>query len=425
MGTTLLFEYFNKHFKRTIATRHVREIESIVTDFEIRNDHSLALNTPLLGVYKIVFTDKDRAAIFDTFDMKESDIKNAIKKEVLLENGRPLIPEDWNVQGDPCNLLCVWIMYLTFNSKELSKQQQYKMLFNIGKLLIYKFFTSLLFRRFYHGVNEEVMKATIDSLDNKSDIIRYGTWKKLIEAQVEKLISPDSIHSKSLRTFKNDEEVLYVLTNSQTSIRNKINHLYSDFKNIKESGDIIGSYGTVGELEGVKVVIDKVSKYDAMINSMLNEVININAFINDKYVRLISSLFKNISNDLLVHTLNKFSSMASIQNKSGDRDKIITKNGETIYVGYRVLVSNIIQKSYRYCFKKNIKFTSHVHILNQIKNIYSSSRISDPDLSAVKESVSYFIDNQRISTRQATNSSLKLAFIMYIITKTFRYISKP
>lgn len=425
--TTLLHQHFVKNFMIDITTRQCREIEALMIDFETRNEHPLALNSQLMGVHSIKFTYEDQNEIFDIFGITAKEINRVIDQDVLVSDGKKmvrLIPKEHKVRSNPLNLLLVWTIHLVVNNKSLSTNQKQKTAFHLAKLLVYRFYTSLLHRRFPHQANEEVMKATINQLDNKSDIIRYGTWKNLLEAQAAYMVSSGYINVDGIRNFKPDEEVLRCISGSQTSIRNKINLLYKTFKEIKDAGDLIGSYSTTGELEGVKIVLNRVSKYDAMINNLMNEVPNTSGFINDKNVRLISSLFKNISNDLLLLSLSKFSTLASIQNKSGKANESVVKKGVTIYTGYGALISNIIQKSYRYCFKKNVKFTSHVHVLNQLKNIYSSSRISDEDLLSVKESVSYMIDEQKISTRTATNSSLKIAFILYIITKTFKYVGR-
>ena len=52
-------------------------------------------------------------------------------------------------------------------------------------------------------------------------------------------------------------------------------------------------------------------------------------------------------------------------------------------------------------------------------NLYRSSRVSDPIVVKIKDSVSNFIDSTKLSSREATNASLKIGFIMYIILLSF------
>ena len=67
--------------------------------------------------------------------------------------------------------------------------------------------------------------------------------------------------------------------------------------------------------------------------------------------------------------------------------------------------------------KVNLK--SKVAILMKASNLYRSSRISDPEILKIKSSVDAFVLDSKISKRESTLASLKIAFIVYIILLTF------
>ena len=116
------------------------------------------------------------------------------------------------------------------------------------------------------------------------------------------------------------------------------------------------------------------------------------------------------------------SELASAQALSKQLDEVKTIAGREIYIGMRALITNIIQKSYRYCIKNHIALDNRGAIFVRVLNVYSSSRISDIDIIHVKESVAYLVDTLGASKRETTKSSLRLAIILYIVVRSFEYI---
>ena len=70
-----------------------------------------------------------------------------------------------------------------------------------------------------------------------------------------------------------------------------------------------------------------------------------------------------------------------------------------------------------------VNMNSKIEILTKVKNIFSSSRISDEAVVTVKRSFTYFVGNCGETTRAATIASLTIVLILYIIIKSFEYLN--
>ena len=82
--------------------------------------------------------------------------------------------------------------------------------------------SSRLFRIFKHTPNEDVMRYTIESLNYRFDIVKYGTWKKLIYIKCKELLEKNSIHYPSFIKFEPDDKVYYIISDIKTKINSTI-----------------------------------------------------------------------------------------------------------------------------------------------------------------------------------------------------------
>jgi hypothetical protein len=177
-------------------------------------------------------------------------------------------------------------------------------------------------------------------------------------------------------------------------------------------------------LDGEKVLTQTVSTFDAVISNLCIEIVNTQAFIDMGVIRQVASLFQSISSpemlrDLLVHVSDE----AASQSLSRTLDKTVkASDGAVLYIGIRALITRLIQVSFRHCIKNGIPITSKAKVLIAVKNAFSSSRITDPDIVTVKKSVIQLVDAMILTPREATKSSLRLAVIIYILAKGFRYM---
>lgn len=398
-----------------VLTPQITEaFEHMVMAWELRRSHPLALHVQTLGVYPIAFTDADRAAFFQIFEIDPVALKAIIQKI-------PAINPEYKVVSDAFNVLSVWVLHVAMiQIKSAFDRERFMMA--VAKYLHYRFFTSLVNYFFPYGTNEKVMMATINGLSKKFDVVVYGTWKAAIEARCADLISTESIHRHFFETADSDKSFLYVISDTQSRIRDKVKKINNEYRDALERGDVVVMRNSVTEIEGEKKLVEMPRTLDLMVYNLMNEIMADRLFIDNQTIHSITSQFNNITDDMLRSALRAMVDIATTQRDASQLDVVKKSDGHLIYIGMRVLISNLIQKSYRYCMLAGVNVTNHAAVFVKLKNTYSSSRSSDEDIVTIKESVNYLVDLISISRRDATKSSLRLAIIFYLLTRSFRFI---
>lgn len=398
-----------------LDTKTINKIHDLVAAWELRQQHPIALNSQTIGVYSIAFLPRDAAAFFDIFNLTETQVRHLLQKV-------PAIEQDHIITSNPCNVLLVWIMHLAFQQIASVKTRD-AVLMDLAKFLHYKLFTSLVNHYFCHGANEKVMNATIANLSKKFDIITYGTWKKTIEARCADLISPESIHITTLKTGGDDKKYLYIISDTQSRIRDKIKNIYAEYIATKDRGEKIDSTSAVGtDREGEKILIQTAKTLDVMIFNLQNDVQTERLFLDTQIINSLAEQFSNISADMLRTALKLLVELAKTQRDARELELVKRIDKQDIYIGMRILIENLIQKTYRYCVHTGVDVTNKAQLFIKIKNIYSSSRINDPDILQIKQSIAYLVDSFGISRRETTISSLRLAIVLYFLIKSFKYL---
>ena len=433
-----------------------------VNAYESRGTHPEAFNSPFLGLYPCFFLTKDRDDFFAIFDVDNKEITSHINKHSngrdtifgittrslmdsfrgMLDNLRrsmviqgitasdvrrmvndiTSIDSNFKVASDPLNIFVTYLLHITAIST-LKDELKRTVLFKLLMLLQYKFFTSLVNHRFKYKPDESVMVAMFESLTNKFDIKQYGTWKKVMESRAEQFVQKDSLHYNTFINYDDDKKILYVITDVQTRIRNQINIVTHEFMLAKERHDKIGTYSHMGtDAEGEKVIMSGNSGFDMMIASVYNDSLAVTRFLDDDALMLVSGMFRGLPLPKIRSLLITFSELAVKQAKAGQSQEIKEENGIVIFVGSQALIQNIIQKSYRYCIQSKINMRQVASILKAIKDVYSSSRISDDGIIQVRESVNKLILELQSNRRDATVSSFRIAFVLYIIILSFKYL---
>lgn len=416
MQAVTLKQLLIDNFMIDITQRQIQEVVRYVLRYEVRGDNMKALNTPLLGVHKAYFLPQDSDGIFSLFNIYKAEFLRTIRKCTGINSA-------FNVTGNDFNILIIWLVYLLGKST-LPVKQVYDAKVALLKLLHYKFFTGKVATMFKHGAQEGVMQYTIDNLSAKSDIKKpeTNTWRLLIEDHVKKLLAPDSIHAKTFDTFTTDKDVVYILSDAHTRISTKIVNVAQEYYNNHASGKSIGttSMTSIGE-DGEKVLNELKATLDNTIINIQNRVLNVNTFINATDVRLAATV-ANVRLDIMRDVLTTFSALATDQYKAHTGDEIkIDKTKQPIYVGYRVLIQELIQKTYRRCAQVGCDMRSNLQILEKARDAYRASRILDENILHIKNSVDYFMSENTKYTRDSILVSARTGFILYLMVQSFKH----
>lgn len=418
MSKTILDNFSSvPELNEPITSETIQMLEQYCIYFETKNEHPLALNTAYLGVNPIYFLNYDRDILFQIVGISEKKMKEIIDNTSYIDT-------TMKVRSDPYNNLIIWMAHRVITSNSISAKEKDTGLVSLFKMMHYKFFTSIVNHSYKHGANKAIMEATIRKLSNKYHIVKYGTWKNLIEQRSRSVYSKDSIHYDKLITYDDDEKILYIISDIQSRIRHQIVLVNKVYYENWEEGDSINSYDNVSvDKDGNKVITATSNVYDLMISSLLTQIQSPARFIDNELIHTLCTIFTYIREDAFRRILMTFTQKAALQAASGDLEKIGKgMTGEDIYIGCNALIREMIQKSYRYCIIQKVDMTNKNSILKQCKNLYASSRVSNEDILMVKRSVTEFVLACNESKRDATNASICIAFILYIIIRTFPYL---
>ena len=403
-----------QRFNITITKRMIDQLVRVCTLYEVRDDHVEALNSPMLGVNKIHFFDKDQRAVFDVFEVDRNDFAKMIQQSGL--------NKDFKVSSDVYNVFTVYMAHCIMKSS-LPKSIQEEGCFALWKMLQYKFFSSIVNHMLPYKPNPDVMQATLDGLSAKFDIVNKetNTWKLVMEARARELCQKEgNIHYHSILNFTPDQKVVYVLSDVQTRLRTKIKLVVQEYyKTLEEGKRIASTTMTTDDLEGEKIVKELTGSLDNMIAVICNKALNANQFIRNDVVRIVSKLVPNIRPDMMRTLLMFFSNQSVVQYQKHKQDEI-DKTGRYL-IGYHILITEIIQRSYRLCILEKVNMKSRLAILDKVRNTFRSSRVNDPDILRIKDSVEHLVEIAKVTSRDSTKASLKIAFILYIILLTFDY----
>lgn len=412
MTTTIRTALSGLHI--TITDKTIAAFETLVRGWELRRTHPIALNSQTIGVHAIAFTPEDRVALFATFGIDEQRVRSLTQRLAVIN-------QDFKVRSDPFNILAIWLIHMAYRAIE-DPAHRARFQLTVAQYLHYRFFTSLVNHYFSYGATEKYMLAAVNSLSRRFDIITHGTWRAVIEERCKDLLSQSSIHRHALETADDDEMFLRVIQDLQSRIRDKIKNITRVYFEARERGDVINSRSATVETENGTELVQSARTLDIMIYNLQNEILSARLFVNDDLVRKIAAQFNAVSPDMLRATLLRLVEIAETQRDSKQLDLVRTNDGLELFVGLRALLTHLIQKTYRYCMRNGVDITNQAAVYLKVKNIFTSSRINDDDILAVKQSVSYFVDLISTSRRETTNSSLRIGVILYIITRSFRFL---
>jgi hypothetical protein len=408
-----LYDLLYAHFKFEVTRKQYLAYEKVVTAYEVKNEHSAALGSPLLGIHKMHFLGIDEQALFAVFGVDLLEFKKVSRTANSVNSS-------FVVSSAPYNIFTMWAIHRTLKSN-MSAGDKDTMCLLLVKMLHYRFMTSVVNYQLSYGADEGVMQYTIDNLNNKFLIKTVGSWKGVIEQRSLDVMDPKGIHIDTFKSFKTDDDVLYAITDIQTRIRKQLVTVIQLYYKNKEAGRSVDSISVMENIKGDLSLRVIEAGIGDMANAVANTVTNLSEFIDYTYVDVAVKLNKEITSDLLMRVLSKFSEMAELQEKSGDSELITGSGSHKVLTGYKVLVYNILQKTYRQCMlDQDVDANSKVAIINKARAIYRSSRINDPDILLIKDSTDAFISKYSKSKRDNTNISLRSAFIVYILLLSFR-----
>lgn len=421
--TTVIKSELTKSFPISVKKEHIQALLKKLHTYELYKEHIYSLNSATLGIYKINFLPSDEDDIFNIFNISKKEFYSLIESIPPRFNRRDMIiinPEH-KVSSNPFNIFTTYLLHKIMISGN-SDSDKYNGCMAILKMLHYKFFTSLIYRRFPFRPDEGIMKAAIESLSMKFDLAKLGTWKKVIEQRSMDTISSKSIHIDTIKKFETDKKILYLITDTQSRIREKVNLVTSIFYDMKDKESKIGTYGMVENINGEKILRNFSGSLDSIISRLSGDVLSSSNFIDGTCIKLLTGLNKELKTTMFKNLLLRFVDLAIFQNKTNKQNDYSTYKNEKVIVGHKELITQLIQVAYKTCVNNKVNMKNRFEILKAVNNTFKSSQIVSEDVLLIKRSIACFVDNFPGTKRVNTIVTLRSNLISYIVLLSFRYI---
>jgi len=414
--SSFIYDQLHKSIDIKITPSLADQLNRLVIAFEIYKEHPMVLNSKIFGVNKFVFASRDRDTFFDIIDIDERDMKDAIK-------AIPSIDKSHKVVSDEFNIACVYLAHLILNSK-LPKKLQIKTIINVLNYQQYRFMASAVNHYFPHGANYDIMQSVVEGLSLKFAIKRLGSWKKVITERSESLTLDTKLHHGTLAKFDDDKAILYLITDTSTRIRSQLQNVVGLYYEVKKANDFMLSYSSTTEIDGQKVLKEVSSSFEHISGSIFHKILRKSPFINDQYIKMVKSSVPTLNIGIIKRMIIALADEAIVQNDEGNTTKIVNKrDGTKLIVGIESLVEKLIYLIYDSAVhNKNVNINSKIAVYTNTRNLFAVHRSSDSKVLNTKMSIVDLIKRNRVSTRDATVSSLTIALCLYICLLSFEHM---
>lgn len=409
--STEIKDKLTQRFPLAIKQTHVDQIKKMVVGWELSPMRTDALYTATLGVHRAKFFQSDKEKLFNMFHLTQEEFLDSLRDISTIDLTR-------GVSGNPFNIFVVWTAHRVAISSLTARDKEETIIY-LYKYLNYSFFTSIVNESlFKQGANEALMQYTLETLSDKSDIKLSTSWHAEIDSLVKHTRDAGSLWKKHEKTFTPDVSALNLIVYQQNNLRRKLVRLANVYYDLYNRGTKIEASSMLNST-GDKVVMREVEAViPEMIMSVVNKAPNHDVLIDPKKVEDIAKACK-VSGSKLMTVLRKFSELAAEQQASGRDSEVTGKGSRQIIVGYKRLVTEIIQSTYREAVLDERCNMSQVAVYRKARSIYTSSRITNPDILLVKRSTYALLKDILKTRREATLTAFRMAFLLYIVMLTF------
>lgn len=380
-------------FDRKLCERVIRFSQSYMTR---NDDHSAFFGGVLLGVNPIRFLESDREAWYeDVLDVDESLLMNEFRKVRSINH-------EFKVMADVFNYTPIYLAHRLEKETRIPQRLRKEAQIHGFMVLHYRFLTSLLITRFKYPADPAVARATYSMLSGRYDIRRYGSWRALLEARSEDLVSPNSIYRRTIQNFSPDQGLIRVVTDTQGRIREVVKKIYAVYLTTLESNSRVSTVSaTTVSTDGEMLLKDRKSGYAGYLR-YANEVIQSERnFIRDELVDVVVSAMRTMPEPLLRESLQYLSRN---YNQRGQKylEEIVKE--DLLYV-FDYLQSN------RAVLRQGRDLAG---LISRLRNQLMASRSSDPSVLKLREQTEKLVKNSVKTRNQPVIASVRTGVLLYI-----------
>lgn len=394
MSKSNVKELMGKYTDININRDFVRKVVEYQNRFMRKNEDTINfLGGNLIGVYSFKYLEEDRLEWIE--DILRIDDIDGLKNEV---HNNTKINKEFFVSSDITNLSLVWVAHKALVDKSLTDIESEKLARAAIDMLQYKFLSSIHTRFFKYSANEGLAKATYESLDKKSGLKKYGTWKGLLDSRTSDILADNSIWFKTLRSFDNDIDIIKMLNDIQGRLKAIMKKLTDTFNRLLDMDAKIHSSGKFVIVEGEELLKDYHSRYEKVRNRLHEVVPFRNDFINDNVMEAVAKTITTVNKHHMENTLKYIS------------DNYNSKSGVQI----KQLLDDIVIFAFDVIRQEKISLDHIPTTMIKLRNLFRSSRAIDPNLISIRDRMGVQVEKALTIHNTSTIASTRIAVILYI-----------
>lgn len=379
----------------------LRSIVTFVRQYRLRSEEHISfLGGNSIGVHKLLWTKADEAHWWDLLEIEDfSDVKKAFQN-------LPSVNKDFAVTGNVTNMSFPYVVHRILNGSEFSDREREEGIMAAMCLMHYQFLSSL-FRspRFKYGADEAVSNAAFNSLTNKSLLKRCGSWQGLIEVRTHQLVDETSKHRKAFEECYDDKALLYIIMDTQTSIRKVVNRLTSAYYSAHEADQrMMTVAATFTDSEGEEVLREIESRADQLTMNTLAMTMDPYATIDNSVIAQTIKLVPTADARYLKESLLE---LVRLRRK---RDP----NAEAMI---RELIMFIMEQQ-RLASAEERTF---VHAVIKIANMMRSSQATDQYALSIKDKAGDIVATVLGRRPANVQSACRIALVVYLALRLLTY----
>jgi len=363
-------------------------------------EHMSFFGGNLLGVQKVRFLPVDKDKWFnDVLGIDDITIE-----ERLLQ--LPDINANFHISSDVFNLSVMWVIHSLMNSHLLNDKQKQKACMDAALSLQYKFLTSLMAHYIRFNIDPEVAAAAYAQLSYKYAIKQYGSWSATLTARCESLLGEESIHYTTLKKFNSDLDIVYLLNDTQSRIRDMLKNIYGHLLKVNKDGGKITSTSNSLEHDGESILKDKTKSLIGYTRYLHSITADKNSFIKQELLLVIKKVMYTMPSKQLDKTLDWFSSNYR-QGDSKDIDNLIDLT-LTHSFGYLKDHKNLLKET-----------NDLASLVSNMRGVYMSSRSTDTDLLTIRKLAEGVVSKATGLKNDNIIASVRTGLLLYLVLRAY------
>ncbi len=399
-----LNEVFSRHFSHVVFDEKLAtEIYKYHIYLSTMNpEHIQFFGGNLLGVNILRYTPKDIRRFYDTIlDVDYATLEEDVRKV-------PTIYHENSISGDILNLTLFYMIHRFFTTPKMSEPRRQRAAYDVALIFCYRCTFALTNNYFKYPVDPKVAQAAYANLSNKHLIKKYKTWKNLCDYRAKRIVEKvnekgqPGLNYQRLYLFNDDLAVTSMIQDSQGRFKSIFSIYYNEFDKVHKDGRSIAvTSATITDVDGDEVIREKTKGVEPLINYS-RELINDGAgFIDPELITVVADMNANSSYKMIKSVLEWLTQAYHDPKHNKAVDKF--------------MVDVIVQSMYY--IEHNIPINQRkdlVYILVTLKNLYLSTRSTDPQLLSIRQQGEKLIKIHSKKASTSLISATRSAIILYI-----------